>query len=501
MLNEELKTVLLHNYRNRINKDDDFDINSELEKLLNDIGYSTADAGGRVTFYGKDPIQPSTLRIASLAGIGLAAKSVALASLWQKRGGNGQDIYVDIRKALKRLSPFYERKWETLNGFPAKQQYFPNNPTRFSFYQTKDNRWVMPLNPYPSSHRHTLELIKALPNKQSVAHAIKQWSAKDLEEAAAEKGVVMPMVRTLPEFMEEEQFEYIAKEPLITIEKIGESEPEGFSENPQQPLDGIRALGMGHVIAGAGLGRGLVLHGADVLNVWRPSELEEETLLLTSHIGMRSTYLDIDHSTEHQQKFDDLLKSADIFFMNKRYGFMQERNLTPHELAEKRPGIIHCSVNCYGDQGPWSDRNGFDQTAGSATGVMALEGTEDQPKLPPIVVVNDYVISWLLETGAIKALERRAKEGGSYRVQVNLSRVSLYLMSLGIFEKAYVNEVFNTTDTHAIVAPEQFESETPLGHYIGVTDQVIMSETPGHYRTTLIPRGSSKPEWLSYRKI
>ncbi|XVL12443.1 hypothetical protein WKW46_05000 [Staphylococcus xylosus] len=44
MLNEELKTVLLHNYRNRINKDDDFDINSELEKLLNDIGYSTADA-------------------------------------------------------------------------------------------------------------------------------------------------------------------------------------------------------------------------------------------------------------------------------------------------------------------------------------------------------------------------------------------------------------------------------------------------------------------------
>jgi crotonobetainyl-CoA:carnitine CoA-transferase CaiB-like acyl-CoA transferase len=38
-------------------------------------------------------------------------------------------------------------------------------------------------------------------------------------------------------------------------------------------------LGMGHVIAGAGLGRGLALHGADVLNVWRPSEFEEESLL------------------------------------------------------------------------------------------------------------------------------------------------------------------------------------------------------------------------------
>ncbi|MBU0439350.1 CoA transferase [Staphylococcus succinus] len=495
MTNMSLKNKLLYNYKNRINEDDDFNIYNELEKLLNDIGYSIDDAGGKLSFYGKDPIQPSTLRIASLAGIGLAAKSVALASLWQARGGRGQDISVDIRKALKRLSPFYERKWETLNGFPAKQQYFPNNPTQFSFYQTKDNRWVMPLNPYPSSHRHTLELINALPNKKSVAHAIKQWDSSELEEKASEKGVVMPVIRTLPEFIQEEQFNYVAQEPLIKIEKIGESNPEGFTKNPKQPLDGIRALGMGHVIAGAGLGRGLALHGADVLNIWRPSEYEDETLLLTSHVGMRSTYLDIDNSRQHREKFDELLKSSDIFFMNKRHGFMYERNLTPHEMAEKRPGIIHCSVNCYGEKGPWSDRNGFDQTAGSTTGVMALEGTLELPKLPPIVVVNDYVISWLLETGAIRALERRAKEGGSYKVQVNLSRVSLYLMSLGIFEKEYVNNIYNSTDEHAIVNPNQFEDDTPLGHYVGVTDQVYMSETPGEYDVTLIPRGSSLPKW------
>ena len=47
----------------------------------------------------------------------MAAKSVAIASLWKQRTGVGQDIQVDIRKALKRLSPFYEKKWETVNGF------------------------------------------------------------------------------------------------------------------------------------------------------------------------------------------------------------------------------------------------------------------------------------------------------------------------------------------------------------------------------------------------
>lgn len=500
MDSEMLKKALLDNYNNRIKspEQDDFDINKELEEILNSVGYSVKDSGGTVEFYGKDPIQPSTLKIASLAGIGLAAKSVAIASLWKKRTGINQDIKVDIRKALKRLSPFYERKWEKLNGFPAKAQIFPNNPTRFDFYQTKDGRWVMPLNPYPSAQRHTLELLNALPNKKSISHAIRQWHSHDLEEKAAEKGVVMPVVRSVPEFLNEEQYEYIARKPLVSIEKIGESDPEPFSSNPTQPLDGIRSLGMGHVIAGAGLGRGLALHGADVLNVWRPSEFEEETLLLTSHIGMRSTYLDIDNQQAHCQKFDALLQDADIFFLNKRNGFMAEKNLTPHELAEKRPGIIHCSVSCYGEEGPWSDRNGFDQTAGCVTGVMDLEGTPDKPKLPPIVVVNDYVISWLLETAAIKALERRAQEGGSYKVQVNLSRVSLYLLSLGIFDKKYVNNTYNSTDEHKIVSPEQFEEETPLGHYIGVTDQVEMTKTPGHYKFTLIPRGSSKPEWLTY---
>ncbi|MGK4465929.1 CoA transferase [Mammaliicoccus sciuri] len=491
---EMLKETLLNNKRNRVT-DDHFDLNAALEEILNSVGYTTADSGGNVTFYGKDPVLPSTLRIAGLAGLGLAAKSVALAHLWQVRGGKGQDIHVDIRKALKRLSPFYERKWETLNGFPAKGQEDPHTPFRFNFYETKDNRWVMPLNPYPNAKEHVLDLLDCRGTKEAVTKAIKQWNGKELEEVGSKKGIVMPLVRSVEEFVEEEQFKYIAESELIEIKKIGESDPIPFTENPEQPLSGIRALGMGHVIAGAGLGRGLALHGADVLNVWRPTELEVETMYLTSNVGMRSTYLDITNQQSHRDKFDELLSDADIFFINKRHGFMEKYNVTAEALAEKKPGIIHASVNLHGHAGPWSDRNGFDQTAGSVTGVMSLEGTDEQPALPPIVVVNDYVISWLLELGTIKALERRAVEGGSYSVSVSLSKVSAYLMSLGIFDKDYAQEVANSNEEHRAVAPEQFEAETPLGTYVGVTDQVEMSETPGHYDTVLMVRGSDKPVW------
>ena len=46
----------------------------------------------------------------------------------------------------------------------------------------------------------------------------------------------------------------------------------------------------------------------------------------------------------------------------------------------------------------------------------------------------------------------------------------------------------------ADVAPDLFTAETPLGTYQGMTDQAVMSRTPGSFRTVLVPRGSSKPD-------
>ena len=55
-----------------------------------------------------------------------------------------------------------------------------------------------------------------------------------------------------------------------------------------------------------------------------------------------------------------------------------------------------------------------------------------------------------------------------------------------------------STDQHTDIAPDLFTAETPLGTYQGMTDQVVMSCTPGAFRTVLAPRGSSKAEWLEW---
>ena len=80
--------------------------------------------------------------------------------------------------------------------------------------------------------------------------------------------------------------------PLIRLEKIGDCEPMPFKLGGKSPLDGIRAFGMGHVIAGAAIGRDLAFYGADVLNIWRSNDTEVEAFAWDVQVGMRSTILD-----------------------------------------------------------------------------------------------------------------------------------------------------------------------------------------------------------------
>jgi len=475
----------------------EFDFHSAVDQVLADVGLTAKESGGKLTFYGQDPIVPSGFKFGAMAAVGLAARSVALAALWKSRTGEGQDIHVDVRKALRRFCGFFEGKWETLNG--RSPLLLPRDNPFFElplFRKTRDGRHVVSLNIYPGLQARALNFLRCSNSSESIGNAILQWRAEELEAAAAEAGLVFAMVRTNEEFRNEPQFtEVLSKMPLVTLEKIGESEPIPFKRDAKTPLEGIRALGLGHVIAGAAIGRDLAYYGADVLNIWRPNDAEIEAFAWDVQVGMRSTLLD--GSKEDRATFDSLLKNADVFFSNRRPGYLERYGLTAEELSEKRPGLIHAKVVLHGEKGPWSNRVGFDEIGAAVSGLFSIEGSPTQPKSPAIIPICDNVVGWLGTVGVLAALRRRATEGGSYRVVVSLTRTVLWLLSMGIFDKAYAQETAGSKDEHTYVAPDVFTAETPLGTYQGFTDQVVLSRTPGAFRTVLVPRGSSKPEWLA----
>lgn len=474
-------------------KNADFDLMHALEEVLGGVGLSTTDAGGIVTHVGADPVINSPLRLGGAATIALLAKSVAAAAFHRWRGGDAQDIDIDLRKSPHRLCPFYDNKWERIGRYPTRTTLEVGNDMMFNFYRTADDRWVFPQAGYPNLRLRAQKLLGVPLAKDALTEAIGKWKGLDLENAAHEVGAVMPMVRTLPEMMEERQYkEVLADLPLIEITKLGDSDPEPLRPVGALPFSGYRALGMAHVIAGAGLGRSLALHGCDVLNLWRPGDGEHEITYCSAHVGMRSAWLD---PRLDRPLAIDLLRGADIFFQNRRPAFMREIRMTPEDLARERPGIIYVSVSLHGHEGPWAERPGFDQSAGSVAGIMALEGTAAQPALPPVGVVNDFLTPWLAQAGVVSALRRRAQEGGSYHVHVSLTRVALWILALGIFDKGWAYATADRSDNHRYADPDLFTAKTPLGDYQGVTDQVKMSLTPGGYDPVLVAQGSSPLAW------
>src|SRR6267154_3862243 len=125
-----------------------FDFHSAVDRVLADVGLTAMDSGGKLTFYGLDPIVPSSFKFGAMAAVGLAARSVSLAALWRSQTGEGQDIHVDVRKALRRFCGFFEGKWETINGRRPAMGADRDNPF-FDlplFRKTRDGRHVVALN-------------------------------------------------------------------------------------------------------------------------------------------------------------------------------------------------------------------------------------------------------------------------------------------------------------------------------------------------------------------
>src|SRR5262249_18882805 len=102
----------------------DFDFHGTVNDVLKDVGLSTADSGGKITFYGRDPIIPSPHRFGTMAAVGLAAKAVAVAALWRHRTDEGQDIAVDVRKSAEAL------RWLLRPEMGDHQRTTPDTPRR-----------------------------------------------------------------------------------------------------------------------------------------------------------------------------------------------------------------------------------------------------------------------------------------------------------------------------------------------------------------------------------
>ena len=249
------------------------------------------------------------------------------------------------------------------------------------------------------------------------------------------------------------------------------------------------------MIAGNVMARTLAEHGAEVLQIAHPEEVENEGLMQDPCAGFTSSaWLDL-AAPEGLRRAYELAAGADVFVENYRGRTIADLGMSPEELAARRPGIIYASGKAFSHDGPWANRGGMDMEALCVTGFTTEEGTPPQPKFPPTMVMNDYIAGYIGAAGIQAALIRRANEGGSYHVRVNLARCAMWFMSLGTVDK---DAPAPTGEQHQLLAPDTITAQTPYGELVRLAPPVQFSETKPYWPDPLlVVRGSSKPAWTT----
>jgi crotonobetainyl-CoA:carnitine CoA-transferase CaiB-like acyl-CoA transferase len=466
-----------------------FDPLAALDALLSDVGLSSAEAGGSISFAGEDPIVPATHRLGAGIGIPVMANAVAAVAFHRQRGGPPQDLELDLRQAVHGINP--AAFWHpALNGQPAPHPLVLDNPFLLTPYRTADGRWIMASGVYPRLAAKWCRFLDVPPDGADVAAAVAQWDAVELEEAASAAGLPASVVRSPAEWLAHEHGAVLASEPVIELRRIGEAPARDFGP-ARQPFAGVRVLSFTHAVAGPVVGRTLAEHGADVLCGTRPNDYEHEFIYAEANVGSRSAYLDL-ATPAGRDRAHALLDNAHVVVNNHRGGALERHGLNADWLADKYPGVVYVSVTCYGSHGPWNRRGGFDMNASAVSGLMTTEGTEAEPRLPVTALINDYVTGYLGAVGAAAALVKQATEGGSWHVTVNLTRAAMWCGSLGLVDPALAG----CDADHSLREPAAYDAASPLGDVHMLAPPVRFSATaPAWPAPLLVPRGSSRAEW------
>jgi crotonobetainyl-CoA:carnitine CoA-transferase CaiB-like acyl-CoA transferase len=467
----------------------EFEPLAALDELLSDVGLSRAEAAVTVSFTGQDPILPARHRLGACIGVPIMAGAVAAVAFHRHRGGPAQDLELDLRQAVHSINP--GAFWHpTLSGEPAPHPLVVDNPFLITPYRTADDRWIMASGVLPHLAAKWCRFLDVPPDYARVVQAIAKWDAVELEEAATSSGLPVCVVRSSDEWLAHEQGALLANQAVVGLERIGDAPVRDFGP-AERPFDEIRVLSFTHAVAGPTVGRTLAEHGADVLCATRPNDYEHEFIYAEANVGSRSAYIDLD-SPVGQDRTAELLVDADVVVNNHRSGSLERRGLDPRQLSEQHPGLVYVSVTCYGSTGRWAGRGGFDMNGSAASGLMAIEGTESEPRLPVTALINDYITGYLGAVGATAALVKRATEGGSWHVTVNLTRTAMWCGSLGLVDPTRAG----CDDDHGLREPLAYDTPSPLGDVHMLAPPVQFSQTPPAWPDPiLVPRGSSRPRW------
>lgn len=445
-------------------------------------GFTQDDALlSKVQFTGEDyPVIPGPIKAVSVAAALHAMTGVLADEILALRGVKNDErkitvntthvalwfgcvatVYLDgvdalsLSKAgeLKKLVPDWERGWtDTPLKYRTTALYPTSDPgVWYSLHGSLDAEPVLrSIGVDPAAPIRTNEDAA-----RHIAEHTSRLSPEKLEMTNLLNGFCGSVCFTPKQWRESEMGRALASHPLVNVRAQDHAVPTPavafppLDPNDRRPLAGVKVVEMTRVIAGPQIGTILASYGADVIRVNPPHLPDISILQLTLNAGKRTIAIDL-RKGEDAALLKSLVGECDVFVQGYRINKMPKHGLGLNDLLRvagaRGRGIVYVSENCYGPDGYYAERPGWQQIADAAAGSAYVTGRSlglpGNEAVLPSLPISDMSTGVLGAVGAMLGLKRRAAEGGSYYAHASLAGVNAYALTdeVGLYPEATVEE-------------------------------------------------------------
>lgn len=195
-------------------------------------------------------------------------------------------------------------------------------------------------------------------------------------------------------------------------------------EKHPRPLDGIRVLEVGQLLAGPFAGSILAYYGAEVIKVeppgggdplrqWRILDADGTSFWWRS-LGRNKKCVTADlRNEEGRGLVRRLAGKCQVLVENFRPGVMEKWSLGPADLWAENPGLVYARISGYGQDGPYAAKPGFASVCEGFGGLRYVNGKPGEPPMRPNLSLGDTMAGMHAALGVVMACLHQARNPGS----------------------------------------------------------------------------------------
>ena len=201
-----------------------------------------------------------------------------------------------------------------------------------------------------------------------------------------------------------------------------------MSEQTKRPLDGIRVVELGQLLAGPFAGTMLAYFGAEVIKVEPPGDgdpirgwriLDDSgTAYWWRSLGRNKKSVTANLRTDEGRNVaKQLLHGADVVIENFKPGSLEKWGLGPEQIHKQNPDLIYARISGYGQDGPNSVKPGYASVTEAYSGFRYVNGFPNEVPVRPNLSIGDTIAGIHAVIGILLALLEK-KQGRGISGQV-----------------------------------------------------------------------------------